>query len=64
MAKLFDEAYRYILFLQVLALLVGECVTSPLLQLSEKRPRLQRRSSPEGNAVSICNGLKREKAQV
>ena len=45
---------RYLLFIQVLALLVSECFTSPLLQLSEKTPRLLRRS-PEGNALS--NGV-------
>ena len=57
MARLFDGTNRYILLIQVLALLVSVCFTSPLLQLSEKPPRLlrrspPRRSSPEGKAVS------------
>ena len=57
MTKLFDGANRYILFIQVLALLVSVCFTSSFLQLSEKPPRLlrrspPRRSSPEGKAVS------------
>ena len=60
MAKLFDEANRHILFIQVLALLVGVCFTSPVLQISENRPR---RSSPEGNAVCIHSGLERKKVQ-
>ena len=49
MAKLFDGANRYILFIQLLALLLGVCFISPSLQLSEKRllPR-----NTEGNAVS------------
>ena len=49
MAKLFDGVNRYILFIQLLALLVGVCFISPSLQLSEKR--LLPRNS-EGNAVS------------
>ena len=53
MAKLFDGANRYIVFMQVLALLVGVCFTSPL---SEKRLRLLTRSSPEGNEVSNTVG--------
>ena len=61
MAKLFDGANRCILFIQVLALLVGVCFASPLLQSSEKPPRLlrrspPRRSSPEGKAVSTTVG--------
>ena len=59
MAKLFDGANRYVLFIQVLALLVSVCFTSPLLQSSEKPPRLLRRSpprSPEGKAVSTTVG--------
>ena len=52
MAELFDGANRCILFIQVLALLVSVCFTSPLLQSSENPPRQLRRSSPEGNAVS------------
>ena len=56
MAKLFDGANRYILFIQVLALLVSVCFTSPLIQSSENPPRQPRRKSPEGNAVSYTVG--------
>ena len=63
MAKLIDGANRYILFIQVLALLVSVCFTSPLLQLSEKPPRLLR--SSEGNAVSngVCYSERRSKGK-
>ena len=64
MAKLFDEANRCISFIQVLALLASVCLASPHLQMSENRLRLQKRSSPEGNAVSIYCGLEQKKAQV
>ena len=63
-AKLFDEANRYILFIQVLALLLGVCFTFPLLQMSKNQPRLLGRSNPEGNAVRIYSGLERKKVQV
>ena len=43
MAKLFDGANRYIVFMQVLALLAGVCFTSPQ---PEKGPRLLTRSNP------------------
>ena len=56
MAELFDGANRSILFIQVLALLVSVCFTSPLLQSSENPPQQLRRSSPEGNAVSNTVG--------
>ena len=62
MAKFFDGANRYILFIQVSALLVSVCFASLLLQLSEnpQRPLKRRsplkRSSPEGNSVSNTVG--------
>ena len=43
MAKLFDGTNRYIVFMQVLALLAGVCFTSPQ---PEKGPRLLTRSNP------------------
>lgn len=64
MAKLFDRVHRYIVFIQVLALLVCVCFTSLLLQSSEKSPQLLRKSS-EGNAVTYTvHGIQRKKVQV